>query len=179
MIVYSWATHGLVTLHELTDSYRVTGPPTSPGSARSARVPLGVNDRDRYSCAPWTTDLHQSTAPFSHAVTHDGLVYTAGIIGQDARTGAVVSEDIAEQCSAMLANLGVLLDGIRVRREDAVRTTVYLTDYDDFAVINGIYGGWFTSPYPARTTLQVAALPLGARVQIDAVFRAPGATGAS
>ena len=46
-------------------------------------------------------------------------------------------------------------------------------------MINGIYGGWFTSPYPARTTLQVAALPLGARVQIDAVFRAPGATGAS
>ncbi|HAF71598.1 MAG TPA: hypothetical protein DCL06_00210 [Corynebacterium variabile] len=66
-----------------------------------------------------------------------------------------------------------------VRREDAVRTTIYLTDYDDFAVVNEVYGGWFTSPYPARTTLQIATLPLGARVQIDAVFRARGATGAS
>ncbi|MGO2514542.1 RidA family protein [Corynebacterium variabile] len=124
-------------------------------------------------------DLHQSTAPFSHAVTHDGLVYTAGIIGQDATTGTVASGDVAEQCGAMLANLGVLLNGIGVRREDAVRTTIYLTDYDDLAVINEVYGGWFTSPYPSRTTLQVAALPLGARVQIDAVFRARVATGAS
>jgi 2-iminobutanoate/2-iminopropanoate deaminase len=79
----------------------------------------------------------------------------------------------------MLANLGVLLDGIGIRREDAVRTTVYLTDYEDFAVINEVYGEWFASPYPARTTLQVAALPLGAKVQIDAVFRAPAVTGAS
>jgi 2-iminobutanoate/2-iminopropanoate deaminase len=122
----------------------------------------------------FSPDLHQSTAPFSHAVTCDGLVFTAGIIGQDPVTGAVVSEDAATQCSAMLDNLGTLLAGVGVGWGDALRTTVYLTDYADFAAVNEVYGSRFASPYPARTTLQVAALPLGAKVQIDAVFRAPG-----
>ncbi|WP_414121055.1 RidA family protein [Corynebacterium nuruki] len=124
----------------------------------------------------FSPDLHQSTAPFSHAVTCDGLVYTAGIIGQDPVTGAVVSEDAATQCSAMLDNLGTLLEGVGISWGNALRTTVYLTDYADFAAVNEVYGSRFPSPYPARTTLQVAALPLGAKVQIDAVFRAPDPT---
>lgn len=71
----------------------------------------------------------------------------------------------------MLDNLGTLLEGIGVNRSDALRTTIYLTDYTDFGAINDVYGQWFSEPYPARTTIQVAALPLGAKVQIDTVFR--------
>ncbi|MGO1948982.1 MAG: RidA family protein [Mycobacteriaceae bacterium] len=119
----------------------------------------------------FSPELHQSTAPFSHAVIHDGLAYTAGVIGQDPDTGAVVSDDVRTQCSAMLDNLGTLLEGIGVNRSDALRTTIYLTDYTDFGAINDVYGQWFSEPYPARTTIQVAALPLGAKVQIDTVFR--------
>lgn len=117
----------------------------------------------------FSPNLHQSAAPFAHVTQHDGTGYTAGIIGQDPVSGALVSADVTEQCAAMLDNLETLLSELGLKFSDLLRTTVYLTDYQDFGAINSIYAERLSIPYPARTTLQVAALPLGAKVQIDAV----------
>lgn len=115
--------------------------------------------------------LHQSSAPFSHFVEHGQTGYTAGIIGQDRGTGVLVSDDVADQCSAMMDNLEVLLNELGLGLGDILRTTVYLTDYRHFEAINAVYGQRLAVPFPVRTTLQVAGLPLGAKVQIDAVVR--------
>jgi 2-iminobutanoate/2-iminopropanoate deaminase len=117
----------------------------------------------------FSPQLHQSTAPFSHFVQHGDTGYTAGIIGQDPRTGALVSDDVAKQCAAMITNLETLLREVGSGLSDILRTTIYLTDYADFAAINTIYEKHLQPPFPARTTLQVAVLPLGAKVQIDAI----------
>lgn len=115
--------------------------------------------------------LHQSTAPFSHFVQHGDTGYTAGIIGQRTDDGSLVSDDIEEQCEAMMTNLATLLDELKLSLSNLLRTTIYLTDYKDFEVINAVYANHLREPFPVRTTVQVAALPLGAKVQIDTVVR--------
>ena len=113
--------------------------------------------------------LDQSSAPFSHYVEHGNIGYTAGIIGQNPDSGELVSDDVSQQCDAMLTNLQILLDEQGQTLNDLLRTTVYLTDYRDFAAINDVYSKRLPEPYPARTTVQVAALPLGAKVQIESI----------
>lgn len=115
--------------------------------------------------------LHQSTAPFSHFVRHGDTGYTAGIIGQRTDDGSLVSDDIEEQCEAMMTNLTTLLDELNLSLSNLLRTTIYLTDYKDFEVINAVYANHLNEPFPVRTTVQVAALPLGAKVQVDTVVR--------
>ncbi|OFT91092.1 Rid family hydrolase [Corynebacterium sp. HMSC28B08] len=119
----------------------------------------------------FSPQLHQSSAPFSHFAAADGLGFTAGIIGQDRETGEVVSGDVAVQCEYMMENLQILLREVGRGFQDVVRTTIYLTDYADFGTVNEVYARYFAEPYPVRTTLQVAALPLGAAVQIDTVVK--------
>ena len=119
----------------------------------------------------FSPNLHQSTAPFSHFVQHGDTGYTAGIIGQRTDDGTLVSDDVAEQCEAMMKNLETLLGEIELNMADLLRTTIYLTDYKDFESINAVYAKHLEAPYPVRTTIQVAALPLGAKVQIDTVLR--------
>jgi len=111
--------------------------------------------------------LHQSTAPFSHFVRQGDIGYTAGIIGQRPIDGLLVSDDVAEQCEAMMMNLETLLEELGLDFSNLLRTTIYLTDYNDFGTINAAYSKHLKEPYPVRTTIQVAALPLGAKVQID------------
>ncbi|MDD0857300.1 Rid family hydrolase [Arthrobacter alpinus] len=113
--------------------------------------------------------LHQSTAPFSHFVRHGDTGYTAGIIGQRTDDGSLVSNDVSEQCEAMMNNLKTLLGELSLSLSNVLRTTIYLTDYKDFEVINAGYAKHLREPFPVRTTVQVAALPLGAKVQIDTV----------
>jgi 2-iminobutanoate/2-iminopropanoate deaminase len=127
----------------------------------------------------FSTRLYQSSAPFSHFVEHAGSGFTAGIIGQRRNDGLLVSDDVAEQCEAMMDNLETLLEELGLGFSDLVRTTIYLTDYEDFEVINSVYTRHVTEPFPVRTTIQVAALPLGAKVQIDTVvaLRRTGETG--
>ncbi|MCP8999191.1 Rid family hydrolase [Pseudarthrobacter sp. RMG13] len=116
--------------------------------------------------------LHQSPAPFSHLVRHGDTAYTAGIIGQSPDDGRLVGPGIEEQCESMFSNLETLLTDVSLSLAHVLRTTIYLTDYDDFQIINAAYARRFPQPFPARTTLHVAGLPLGARVQIDAVVAA-------
>jgi 2-iminobutanoate/2-iminopropanoate deaminase len=124
----------------------------------------------------FSTRLYQSSAPFSHFVEHAGSGFTAGIIGQRRDDGLLVSDDVAEQCEAMMDNLETLLEELGLGFSDLVRTTIYLTDYKDFDVINAVYASRMSEPFPVRTTIQAAALPLGAKVQIDTIV-ALGRTG--
>ncbi len=107
--------------------------------------------------------------PFSSAVWATGLLYVSGVIGADPKTGDVVSGGIPSQSEQALANLAAVLAAAAKTLDDVVRVGVYLTDMNTFAEMNSVYEKHFRSPYPARTTIGVAALPLGAAIEIDAV----------
>lgn len=116
--------------------------------------------------------LFRSSAPFSHIVIAGGLGHVSGIIGQRRDTGALVAPETRAQSQAMFDNLETVLDEARFSLGSLIATRLYLVDYADFETVNGIYRDRLSAPFPARTTLQVVALPLGARVQIDAVIDA-------
>ncbi|WP_082575827.1 RidA family protein [Arthrobacter sp. Soil762] len=84
----------------------------------------------------FSPNLHQSPAPFSHLVRHGDTAYTAGIIGQSPDDGGLVGPGIEEQCESMLSNLETLLTDVHLSLAHVLRTTIYLTDYDDFHIIN-------------------------------------------
>lgn len=113
--------------------------------------------------------LHQSSAPFSHFARVGELGFVSGLIGQRPADGQLVSPDPREQCEAIFANLTTLLREVGCGVGDLVRTTIYLVDYDDFETLNDVFRERLSPPYPGRTTLQIAGLPLGARFQLDAV----------
>ncbi len=107
--------------------------------------------------------------PYSQATIYDRLVFTAGQLGLDPKTGAMVAGGIREQTVQVLKNLQAVLAAAGADLDCVLRTTIYLTKPEDFTVVNEIYAGYFTSRPPARTTVFVAGLPKGALVEIDAV----------
>jgi len=113
--------------------------------------------------------------PYSQAVLHDGWIFVSGQIPLDPATGELVEGDVEAQAERAFANLAAVLAAAGASPADVVRVAVYLTDLSEFARVNEIYARWFaTDPPPARTALGVAALPKGARIEIDAIARAPG-----
>ncbi len=108
--------------------------------------------------------------PYSQAVRHAGLLFLSGQIPLDPKTNALVEGDIEVQTEQVLANLSAVLEAGGSSLQRVLRTTVYLVDLDLFPRVNAIYSRHFTgAPPPARATVQVAALPLGAQVEIDAI----------
>ena len=107
--------------------------------------------------------------PYSQAVRVGDLVFCSGQIAIDPATGEFVSGGIEAQTERVLANLEAVLLAAGATWQDVVRTTIYLVDLGDFAVVNRIYGHVVGSMAPARATVQVAALPKGAAVEIDAI----------
>ncbi|HYM35558.1 MAG TPA: Rid family detoxifying hydrolase [Steroidobacteraceae bacterium] len=105
--------------------------------------------------------------PFSAAIRADNLIFVSGQVGLDPATGKLVERDIEKQTEQVFANLKAVLDACGKTFDDAVRIGVYLTDMNHFTRMNAIYAKHFNTPYPARTTIGVAALPLGAMVEID------------
>ena len=101
-----------------------------------------------------------------------GVGHVSGIIGQRRDNGALVDPDTGIQARAMFDNLETALEDAGYNLGDVVATRLYLLDYAEFDAINEVYRERLSAPFPARTTLQVAALPLGARVQIDAIIDA-------
>jgi 2-iminobutanoate/2-iminopropanoate deaminase len=106
--------------------------------------------------------------PYSQAVRAGQFVFVSGQIPIDDR-GQLISDDIEEQTRRVMQNLSAILTASGTTFEAVVKTTIYLTDLHDFAAVNSVYAGYFSSEPPARATVQVAALPKGARVEIDAV----------
>ena len=107
--------------------------------------------------------------PYSQAIRAGSLLFVSGQVPIDPATGAIVDGDIAAQTRRVLQNLGAILEAAGLSFDHVVRTTVFLTDMNDFAAMNEVYATCFTSPAPARATVQVSRLPKDARVEIDAI----------
>jgi len=117
-------------------------------------------------------ELTPPVGPFSQAIEAGGFIYLSGQVGQDPTTGKLVAGGIAAETERIFQNLSAVLEAAGRSFDDVVRAGVYLANMNDFAAMNGIYAGHFSRPFPARTTIGVAALPLGACVEIDLVVRA-------
>lgn len=109
--------------------------------------------------------------PYSQAVEIDGWLYTSGQVGLDPTTGALVEGGFEAQARRVFVNLTAVLATVGCTFSDIVKATVYVTDLADFATLNGIYAEAMGDHRPARSTVQVAALPAGAMVEIDLVAR--------
>jgi 2-iminobutanoate/2-iminopropanoate deaminase len=117
-------------------------------------------------------ELTPPVGPFSQAIKVDGFIYFSGQVGQDATTRKLVTGGIAAEAERVFQNLSALLKAAGRSFDDVARAGVYLTNMSDFVAMNGIYTKHFSQPFPARTTIGVAALPLGACVEIDLVVKA-------
>lgn len=120
-----------------------------------------------------TPDAPRAIGPYSQAIRANGFLFTAGQVGFDPATGELVDGGIAEQTARVLENLRAILRAAGVDLSSVVKTTVYLVDMGEFAAMNEMYAGAFGQHRPARSTVAVAALPRGARVEIDAVAVLP------
>src|SRR5262245_49425525 len=114
-------------------------------------------------------ELAPPVGPFSQAVESDGFLFLSGQVGQDPKTGKVVEGGIVAETERVLQNHSAVLKAAGKSFDDVVRAGVFLTSMSDFAAMNGIYARYFSQPFPARTTIAAAALPLGAWVEIDLV----------
>jgi 2-iminobutanoate/2-iminopropanoate deaminase len=111
----------------------------------------------------------QAIGPYSQAIAAGGLLFCSGQIGLDPATGSLVPGSVADETRRVLENLRAVLAAAGCDLASVVRTTVYLVNLTDFPVVNQIYAEFFPAPSPARSTVQVAALPREARVEIDAI----------
>ena len=113
--------------------------------------------------------LSPPVGPFSMAVRGGDALFVSGQVAQDPATGALIEGDVARQADQVLRNLATVLEAAGKDLGDVVRVGVYLTNMADFAAMNEVYLRHFQAPYPARTAIGVAALPLGAAVEMDAI----------
>ena len=120
-----------------------------------------------------TPDAPRAIGPYSQATRANGFLFTAGQVGFDPATGELVDGGIAEQTERVIANLRAILASAGLDLSSVVKTTVFLVDMGEFATMNEVYARAFGSHRPARSTVAVAALPRGARVEIDAVAVLP------
>ena len=108
--------------------------------------------------------------PYSQAVRRGTTVFLSGQIPLDPATGQLVEGDIAAQTRRVFDNLQAVCQAAGGTLEEVVRVGVYLTDLGDFAAVNAVMADYFSAPYPARSTIEVAGLPRGARVEVDAIL---------
>ena len=116
-----------------------------------------------------TQDAPKAIGPYSQAVRVGDLLFLSGQVPLDPATGNMVDGDITAQTRRVMDNLGAVLKSAGLSFAHVARTTIFLADMGDFAKVNEVYGGYFSEPYPARATVQVARLPKDARVEIDAI----------
>ena len=107
--------------------------------------------------------------PYSPAIRAGNLLFISGQVGFDPVTGALIDGDISAQTDQVMRNIGALLEAAGTDFAHVVRTTVFLADMGEFAAMNAVYAGYVVDPPPARSTVQVAALPRNARVEIDVI----------
>lgn len=117
--------------------------------------------------------LPAALGPYNHGVRCGNLLFCAGQIPLDPATGTLVTGEIQAQTTQVLRNIQRLLENENLTLEHVLKTTVFLTDLSQFAAMNEVYGQFFTQNFPARSTVQVAALPKGAAVEIEVVAHYP------
>jgi 2-iminobutanoate/2-iminopropanoate deaminase len=116
-----------------------------------------------------TTAAPGAVGPYSQAITTDDLVFCSGQVGLDPATGELVAGGVEAETERVIRNLEAVLDAAGCTLADVVKTTCFLADIDDFKRFNAVYAPFWPDPPPARSTFQVAALPRGAQVEIEAV----------
>jgi 2-iminobutanoate/2-iminopropanoate deaminase len=121
-----------------------------------------------------TTGAPAAVGPYSQGIVTDGLLFTAGQASLDPLSGQIVEGGIEPETERVMANLTAVLDAAGATWADVVKTTIFLVDIGDFAAVNAIYARFLADPPPARSTVAVAALPKGARVEIEAIARLRG-----
>jgi len=114
-------------------------------------------------------DAAKPIGPYSPAIRAGNLLFLSGQVGFDPATGVLAGDDITAQTDQVMRNIGALLKAAGVDFSNVVRTTVFLADMNEFAAMNAVYGRYMVDPPPARSTVQVAALPRNARVEIDVI----------
>ena len=117
-----------------------------------------------------TDQAPAAIGPYSQAVHFGHLLFVSGTLPVDPRTGQLVGGDIEAQSRQVFRNLAAIAEAAGGQLADAVKVTVFLTDLGDFQRVNGVYREWFGEPFPARSTVQVAALPLGATLEVEAII---------
>ena len=128
-------------------------------SAHNAKMPTTVN----------TPDAPAALGPYSQAIRDGNLLWCSGQLGIDPSSGELTGDDMRSQCQQAMCNLDAVCREAGTSNANALRLTIYVTDLNDFGIVNEIYAGYFEAPYPARACVQVAALPKGGIVEIDAV----------
>ena len=121
-----------------------------------------------------STDAPPPVGPYSQAIVHQGLAYLSGQIPLDPETGRLSGPSIEEQSEQVLCNLSAVLAAAGSDWDRVLKVTVYLLDLSEFARFNSVYERALGGARPVRATVQVSALPLGARIEIDAVAALPG-----
>ncbi len=120
-----------------------------------------------------TRQAPSAIGPYSQAIENGPFVFCSGQIGLDPAAGAIVAGGIEAETRRVMDNLRSVLSAAGLAFSDVVKTTIFLADLADFEAVNRIYGEHFEAPYPARSTVQVAALPRKARVEIEAIAMRP------
>ena len=116
-----------------------------------------------------TNDAPAAIGPYSQAVRSGDLLFCSGQISLDPKSGQIVPGDIAAQTRRVLDNIAAVLKAEGLTFENVIKTTIFLTDLGDFQTVNEIYASYFKQQPPARSTVQVSALPKGAKVEIEAI----------
>ncbi len=117
----------------------------------------------------FSADAPAAIGPYSQAIKAGNVLYLSGQIGMNPATGELVSDDVREQTARALQNMKAVLAAAGATAENVVKTTVFLTDMADFQAVNSVYAETFSSDAPARSCVAVAALPKGAKVEVEAV----------
>ena len=118
-----------------------------------------------------TNGAPAAIGPYSQAITTDGLLFCSGQLGLDPASGNLVDGGVEAQAERSLRNLTAVLDAAGLGWADVVKTTIFLADIGDFAAVNAVYATFMPEPPPARSTVQVAALPKAGLVEIEAIAR--------
>ncbi len=144
------------------------GDESSVGSPARKRQTSGFKlDAMKHSFS--SDNAPKAIGPYSQAVRVGDLLFLSGQVPLDPATSQMIEGDISAQTRRVMDNLGAVLKSAGLSFAQVARTTIFLTDMNDFAKVNEVYGSYFTEPFPARATVQVARLPKDARVEIDAI----------
>ncbi|HEX5177562.1 MAG TPA: RidA family protein [Chthoniobacteraceae bacterium] len=116
-----------------------------------------------------TREAPEAVGPYSQAIVVGDMLFCAGQIPLDPSTGALIAGDITAQTTRVLENVKAVLRANHMTFSDVVKSTVFMIDLAQFAAMNAVYAKFFSEPFPARSTVQVAALPKGASVEIEVI----------
>nr|GMC74542.1 reactive Intermediate Deaminase A, chloroplastic-like [Ipomoea batatas] len=116
-----------------------------------------------------TDQAPNAVGPYSQAIKANNLIFVSGALGLVPETADLISDNVEDQTEQALKNMGEILKAGGADYSSVVKTTILLADLDDFSKVNAIYANYFPDPYPARATYQVAALPKGAKIEIECI----------